>query len=219
MFTGIITELGTVRAVELLPATDAARLTLDAPDSVDGLGLGGSLAVNGVCLTAATVEGSQVTVDVMGETLVRTTTGALQPGDRVNLERCLAAGGRFDGHIVQGHVDGTGTVVAAEDLGGWRRVRISIPQDLAPYIAEKGSITVDGVSLTVTAVSAPGAAEPWLEIGLIPETLERTTLGTRQEGYPVNLEIDVIARYAARLASSMVSRCSVGLMPWFPDSR
>lgn len=201
MFTGIVTEQGTVRALELIPDRDSARLTLEAPASVVGLELGGSLAVNGTCLTAARVDRGTVVVDVMGETLRRTTTGRLTPGDTVNLERCLPAGGRFDGHIVQGHVDGTGQVLQIEDLGGWRRVRVSLPPDLAPLLAEKGSIAMDGVSLTVTAVSAAGAAEAWFEVGLIPETLERTTFGTRAVGDPVNLEVDVIARYAARLAA------------------
>lgn len=201
MFTGIVAEQGTVRALELIPDRDSARLTLEAPASVVGLELGGSLAVNGTCLTAARVDGGTVVVDVMGETLRRTTTGRLTPGDTVNLERCLPAGGRFDGHIVQGHVDGTGQVLQIEDLGGWRRVRVSLPPDLAPLLAEKGSIAMDGVSLTVTAVSAAGAAEAWFEVGLIPETLERTTFGTRAVGDPVNLEVDVIARYAARLAA------------------
>lgn len=201
MFTGIVTEQGTVRALELIPDRDSARLTLEAPASVVGLELGGSLAVNGTCLTAARVDRGTVVVDVMGETLRRTTTGRLTPGDTVNLERCLPAGGRFDGHIVQGHVDGTGQVLQIEDLGGWRRVRVSLPPDLAPLLAEKGSIAMDGVSLTVTAVSAAGAAEAWFEVGLIPETLERTTVGTRAVGDPVNLEVDVIARYAARLAA------------------
>ena len=140
------------------------------------------------------MDGGTVVVDVMGETLRRTTTGRLTPGDTVNLERCLPAGGRFDGHIVQGHVDGTGQVLQIEDLGGWRRVRVSLPPDLAPLLAEKGSIALDGVSLTVTAVSPAAAAEPWFEVGLIPETLERTTVGTRAVGDAVNLEVDVIAR-------------------------
>ena len=201
MFTGIVTEQGTVRALELIPDRDSARLTLEAPASAVGLELGGSLAVNGTCLTAARVDRGTVVVDVMGETLRRTTIGRLTPGDTVNLERCLPAGGRFDGHIVQGHVDGTGQVLQIEDLGGWRRVRVSLPPDLAPLLAEKGSIAMDGVSLTVTAVSAAGAAEAWFEVGLIPETLERTTFGTRAVGDPVNLEVDVIARYAARLAA------------------
>ncbi len=194
MFTGIVAEQGTVRALELIPDRDSARLTLEAPASVVGLELGGSLAVNGTCLTAARVDGGTVVVDVMGETLRRTTTGRLTPGDTVNLERCLPAGGRFDGHIVQGHVDGTGQVLQIEDLGGWRRVRVSLPPDLAPLLAEKGSIALDGVSLTVTAVSPAAAAEPWFEVGLIPETLERTTVGTRAVGDAVNLEVDVIAR-------------------------
>ena len=201
MFTGIISELGTVRDVELLPASDAARLVLHAPTSAQDLDLGASLAVNGTCLTAASVDGETVTVDVMGETLRRTTTGALAPGDTVNLERCVPAAGRLDGHIVQGHVDATGRIVQTEDLGGWRRVRIQMPVDCAPLIAEKGSIAVDGVSLTVTAVSAPEDPAPWFEVGLIPETLHRTRWGGVSTGAQVNLEVDVIARYTARLAA------------------
>lgn len=209
MFTGIITELGTVRAIHLLPEADAARLVLDAPHSAEGLELGASLAVNGTCLTAVAVDGSSVTVDVMGESLRRTTTGVLAPGDPVNLERCVPVGGRLDGHLVQGHVDATGQIVQVEDLGGWRRLRILLPDDCAPLVAQKGSIAVDGVSLTVTAVSQPDVTAPWFEIGLIPETLHRTTLARREEDDQVNLEVDVIARYAARLASFAVPQTSL----------
>jgi len=205
MFTGIITELGTVTAVEPLPDLDAARLSVQAPGSVGGLGLGGSIAVNGTCLTATTIDpaAGTVTVDVMGETLRRTTTGSLRAGDRVNLERCVPATGRLDGHVVQGHVDGTGTIARIQVHGDWRQVRIALPPGLGRYVAEKGSIAVDGVSLTVTAVSEPSAAATgagdWFEVGVIPATLAETTLGSRVVGDAVNLEVDVLAKYAARL--------------------
>lgn len=224
MFTGIITELGTITELEHRPDHDSARLTIHAPASSVDLPLGGSLAVNGTCLTAtavsmadgASTEGlkpGSVVVDVIGETLRRTAIGDLQAGDRVNLERCMPASGRFDGHIVQGHVDGTGTIAKIEVHGSWRQVRIALPSGLGRYVAEKGSIAVDGVSLTVTAVNdvnrasesetlsgAPsGAINDWFEIGLIPATLAETTLGTRSLGDRVNLEVDVVAKYAARL--------------------
>ncbi|MGW9550288.1 riboflavin synthase [Citricoccus zhacaiensis] len=217
MFTGIITELGTITELEHRPDQDSARLTIHAPTSSVDLPLGGSLAVNGTCLTATAVSTGSVVVDVIGETLRRTSIGDLRPGDRVNLERCMPASGRFDGHIVQGHVDGTGTIAKIEVHGSWRQVRIALPAGLGRYVAEKGSIAVDGVSLTVTAVNdvsspsesealsgapteAPaGATNDWFEIGLIPATLAETTVGTRSLGDRVNLEVDVVAKYAARL--------------------
>lgn len=208
MFTGIITELGTVTALEHHPERDSARLTIHAPASVTDLALGGSIAVNGTCLTATapepTTPAGSVVVDVIGESLRRTSTGDLTIGDRVNLERCMPAAGRFDGHIVQGHVDGTGTIAKIEVHGSWRLIRVALPTGLGRYVAEKGSIAVDGVSLTVTAVNTPGAGnadggEDWFEIGVIPATLAQTTLGARTVGDRVNLEVDVVAKYAARL--------------------
>ena len=202
MFTGIVAAQGTVRSVEARPDGTSARLLVDAGPIVADLPHGGSLAVNGVCLTATRtgqLGAGQFLADVIGETLSRTTLGALAAGDTVNLERCVPADGRLDGHVVQGHVDGTGTVLAREDLGEWERVRVSLPAGLAPFVAEKGSIAVDGVSLTVTAVSAPGAAEHWFEVGVIPATLAETTLGRRPAGSTVNLEADVLAKYAQRL--------------------
>jgi riboflavin synthase alpha subunit len=201
MFTGIITELGTVAALAPLPEQDAARLTLHAPQSIAELADGGSIAVNGTCLTATDIQpaAGTVTVDVMGETLRRTTVGALAPGAHVNLERCVPAGGRLDGHVVQGHVDGTGTIARIEVHGDWRQVRIALPTGLGRYVAEKGSIAVDGVSLTVTAVSEPSPGQDWFEVGIIPATLAATTLGSRVVGDRVNLEVDVLAKYAARL--------------------
>lgn len=295
MFTGIIEEMGEV--VSLTPTeAGSAVLTLRAGAVLEGLPDGGSLAVNGVCLTQAPEAGSGTTssashssdsapataaspssppsssppssspsspapptpsasptssappsakslfvAHVMGETLTRTTVGALQPGDPVNLERCPRAGDRFDGHIVQGHIDGTGRVVERVDEGDWVRIRIAVPADLAPYTAEKGSIALDGVSLTLSAVSpAPGTdptgtdptganpadtdpngtdptgAHPtgtdpnstdphdtdhWVEVSLIPATLAATRMGVLQVGDAVNIEVDIIAKYAARLTA------------------
>lgn len=199
MFTGIIAERGTVAAFQ--QQDGSAVLTLDVPTLAEDLGLGGSIAVNGVCLTATSREGGRIDVDVMGETLVRTTTGSLQPGDKVNLERCVPAGGRLDGHVVQGHVDGVGALLERENQGNWDRLRFSIPTPLARYVAEKGSIAIDGVSLTVTAVSPATEPEHWFEVGLIPITLAETGLGDKKPGEGVNLEVDVLAKYAERLLS------------------
>jgi riboflavin synthase len=199
MFTGIIAERGTVEDVRR--SGDSAVLTLTAPTLVADLPLGGSIAVDGCCLTAVTNDGTRFTVDVMGESLARTTIGRLAAGDTVNLERCVPAGGRLDGHVVQGHVDGVGTLAEREPLEHWNRLRFAVPAPLARYIAEKGSIAVDGVSLTVTAVSGPGAAQPWFEVGLIPATLAETGLGTKPVGAAVNLEVDVLAKYTERLLS------------------
>ncbi|MCC3293645.1 riboflavin synthase [Arthrobacter sp. zg-Y411] len=201
MFTGIVAEQGSV--VSLAPNTDGdgAVLVITAPETGRGLETGGSIAVNGVCLTATDIRDGAVSVDVMGETLTRTTTGDLAPGATVNLERCVPAGGRLDGHVVQGHVDGVGRLLERENLGSWDRLRFGVPAELAKYIAEKGSIAVDGVSLTVTAVSPAGAEEQWFEVGLIPTTLAETGLGKLRAGGRVNLEVDVLAKYAERLLS------------------
>lgn len=199
MFTGIIAERGTVAAFQ--QQDGSAVLTLDVPTLAEDLGLGGSIAVNGVCLTATSREGGRIDVDVMGETLVRTTIGSLEPGDQVNLERCVPAGGRLDGHVVQGHVDGVGALLERDNQGNWDRLRFSIPTPLARYVAEKGSIAIDGVSLTVTAVSPATEPEQWFEVGLIPITLAETGLGDKKPGEGVNLEVDVLAKYAERLLS------------------
>ncbi|WP_314173437.1 riboflavin synthase [Streptomyces winkii] len=189
MFTGIVEELGEVVAVEKLPG--AARLRLRGPLVTEGAGHGDSIAVNGVCLTVVETSGGEFTADVIGETLARSSLGALAAGSRVNLERPMALGGRLDGHIVQGHVDGTGTVAERTEDG---TVRIQLPPQLAKYIVEKGSITVDGVSLTVVE-----AGDAHFTVGLIPTTLELTTLGIKGPGDPVNLEVDVLAKYVERL--------------------
>lgn len=199
MFTGIIEGRGTVVSLEQQPESDSAVLVVRAGSVLDGLNLGGSLAVNGVCLSAVRLDAGTVEVDVMGETLVRTTTGGLQVGDTVNLERCVVAGGRLDGHVVQGHVDGVGSLLERENQGKWDRLRFGVPRELSRYIAEKGSIAIDGVSLTVTAVSPAALPEQWFEVGLIPVTLEKTGLGAKGVGGTVNLEVDVLAKYAQRL--------------------
>jgi riboflavin synthase len=170
------------------------RLVIDAPPVTAGLAVGASVAVDGVCLTAVEVEGTRLAVEVVPETLARTTLGRLRSGSVVNLERPLPADGRFDGHIVQGHVDGVGTVTAVEPEGDGVRMRIAVPPDLSRYLVEKGSVTVDGVSLTVA-----GRSDDEIQIALIPHTLEVTGLGLRRPGDGVNLEVDVIAKYVERL--------------------
>jgi len=206
VFTGIITELGKVAGLERLDGS--ARLTIDGPLTAADAAAGGSIAVNGVCLTVTQASRSQFSADVMGETLARSTLGSLRAGGRVNLERPVEAGGRLDGHIVQGHVDGTGTIAGRRAAGSWEVVRISIPPGLSRYIAQKGSVAVDGVSLTVSAISdagSPGTGQ-WFEVSLIPETLARTTLGMLAVGERVNLEVDVIAKYVERLLAGGESR-------------
>lgn len=206
MFTGIVSAQGTITSLQRTPDGKSAVLVFDAGPTGTGLELGGSIAVDGVCLTATTIDGARISVDVMGETLARTTVGQLTKGDRVNLERCVPANGRLDGHVVQGHVDGVGTLREREDLGSWERLRFSVPAPLDRYTAEKGSVAVDGVSLTVTAVSEPGDPAPWFEVGLIPTTLAGTGLGAKSIGDPVNLEMDVLAKYAERLLAFTANR-------------
>ena len=197
MFTGIVSELGTGSAVE--GSEDLVRLRILAPDTTPTLDLGDSVAVNGVCLTAVRTSDDAFDVEAVPETLARTGLGHLEAGSVVNLERPLPADGRFDGHIVQGHVDGTGVVLSVTAEGDSVRMRCSLPDDLAPYVVEKGSMCVDGTSLTVTAVSAPGADGAWFEFALIPHTLDVTVFGTRTVGDVVNLEVDVIAKYVERM--------------------
>ncbi len=196
MFTGIVEELGTVDRLDRSAA--AARLCVQVHTVGTDVTHGASIAVNGVCLTVISAEpsgtGRRLSFDVMAETLERSVIGGLAPGDRVNLERSVRPDGRLGGHIVQGHVDGTGRVLSRTPGDGWETVRFALPTDLSRYVAEKGSIAVDGVSLTVAAVGAD-----WFEVGLIPETLRATTLGARAPGDPVNLEVDVLAKYTERL--------------------
>ena len=192
MFTGIVEELGVVEALE--DQGDAIRLTVRGPHVTVDARLGDSISVNGCCLTVAERNGETFTADVMRETLDKTSLGVLEPGGRVNLERAVTAQTRLGGHIVQGHVDGTGTVLSRRTSEHWEVVEISLPEHLARYLVDKGSITVDGISLTVVSV---GSAS--FTVSLIPETLARTTLGFKQEGDPVNLEVDVIAKYVERM--------------------
>jgi riboflavin synthase len=191
MFTGIVEELGTVEVVERL--SDAVRLTVRATTVLADAGLGDSISVNGCCLTVAERTEATWTADVMAETLAKTGLGSLAAGERVNLERAATVGSRLGGHLVQGHVDAIGHVVRREPGEHWDVVTVSMPGDLAPYLVAKGSITVDGVSLTVVE-----AGEESFTVSLIPETLRRTTLGFRATGDTVNLEVDVIGKYVAR---------------------
>ncbi|MDX3239324.1 riboflavin synthase [Streptomyces sp. ME03-5709C] len=192
MFTGIVEELGDVVAVEDLG--DASRFRLRGPVVTEGARHGDSIAVNGVCLTVVETSDGEFTADVMAETLKRSSLGALDAGSRVNLERPMALGGRLGGHLVQGHVDGTGAVISRTPAEHWEIIRISLPAELSRYVVEKGSITVDGISLTVVE-----AGPDFFTVSLIPTTLALTTLGFKRPGDPVNLEVDVIAKYVERL--------------------
>jgi riboflavin synthase len=192
MFTGIVEELGTVVALE--DQGDAVRLTVEGPLVTTDSHLGDSIAVNGCCLTVAVRDGEQVTFDLMRETLDKTSLGVLEPGARVNLERAVTPTTRLGGHIVQGHVDGTGVLVRRTPSEHWEVVEIELPPELDRYLVPKGSVTVDGVSLTVVEVRAGR-----FTVSLIPETLARTTLGLKQPGDPVNLEVDVIAKYVEKM--------------------
>jgi riboflavin synthase len=210
VFTGIVEELGEVVALE--ERQGSARLTVRGPRVTCDAARGDSIAINGVCLTVTGTSDGQFTADVMGETLHRSSLGALRPGSQVNLERPMRLDGRLGGHIVQGHVDGTGTILERRSAGHWQVVRIAVPPGLVRYVVEKGSVAIDGVSLTVSALSGAGAAggaagdrgsQPgWIEVSLIPETLERTTLGSKQAGEVVNLEVDMIAKYVERLLAA-----------------
>ncbi len=201
MFTGLVEELGTADAVEELDG--AARITVLAQVVGEDAGLGDSISVNGVCLTVTRAEppgqATRLSFDVMAESLARSNLGSLKAGDPVNLERAVTAGTRLGGHIVQGHVDGVGEVAAREPSEHWEVVRVSAPESVTRYLVEKGSVTVDGVSLTVVEV-APGS----FTVSLIPETLRRTTLGARQVGALVNLEVDVIAKYVESAVSRLL---------------
>ncbi len=207
MFTGIVEEVGTLVVRD--DAADSAVLRIRAQRVLEGVALGDSIAVNGVCLTVTDVSADGVwSTDVMAETLRRSSLGKAGAGDRVNLERAVTPHTRLGGHLMQGHVDGVGSILSRTPGDAWEVVRIALPPGLARYVVEKGSIAVDGVSLTVSAVSAVGVGgagddtdlpEPWFEVSLIPTTLRETTLGARTPGDPVNLEVDVIAKYVERL--------------------
>ena len=203
MFTGIIEELGTI--VDFTVTTDAARLHVTAPLAASDAHHGDSIAIAGVCLTVIDQGTDWFIADVMAETLEVSTIRKLAAGDRVNVERSTPAGGRLGGHLVQGHVDGTATLLSREEGSAWRVLRFTLPRDLAPLVAHKGSITVDGVSLTIGAVSSAAEKEPWFEVSLIPETLTATTLGALEVGGTVNLETDMVARQVERLLSFAVT--------------
>jgi riboflavin synthase len=205
MFTGIVEELGEVVAVEA--DGDSARLRVRGQIVGQGVRHGDSIAVNGVCLTVAELPAAdEFAADVMAETLRRTSLGALAPGSAVNLERAMSLGARLGGHLVQGHVDGVGVVLERRAAQHWELVRVSLPLPLARYVVEKGSITVDGVSLTVTEVTGLDAGECAFTVSLIPTTLELTTLGVKGPGEQVNLEIDVIAKYVERLLDARAAQ-------------
>ena len=192
MFTGIIEELGSVKAIETLP--DAIRLTIEGPLVVSDVNRGDSISVSGACLTAVEHDGTSFTADVMQETLKLTSLDGIKVGDPVNLERAMTAATRFGGHVVLGHVDGVGEVISREPSENWEWVRISVPKELMKYVVLKGSITLDGISLTVNELG-----DDWVGLSLIPETLAVTTLGSKNPGAKVNVEVDVMAKHIERL--------------------
>jgi riboflavin synthase len=197
MFTGIIEEIGEVAG--WVPAGDAARVTVRAPLAVSDAGHGDSISVSGVCLTVVDQGDDWFTADVMGETIA--VAKPLAIGQRVNIERAASVGDRLGGHIVQGHIDGTATLLSATDEGAWRVLRFDLDPAHAPLVAHKGSIAIDGTSLTVSAVGpVAGDGPSWFEVSLIPETLTATTLGALAPGDRVNIETDVLARHVLRLA-------------------
>ncbi len=197
MFTGIVSEIGVVS--ERIDGDRTMRIVVYAPGTAEGATVGDSISINGVCLTAIEISDEEFTVEAVSETLERTSLGSIQAGERLNLERPVSASGRFDGHVVQGHVDGVATVVSVEHEGSSRRVRYALPGNLARYVVEKGSIALDGTSLTITAVSPPRYEEPWIEVVLIPHTIAATALGMRVPGDPVNVEVDILAKYIERM--------------------
>lgn len=203
MFTGIIEELGRITRVER--TDDAARLTVRGPLAVEGVAHGDSISVSGVCLTVVEFDDEGFTADVMAQTLAMSTLDRAHEGLAVNLERAARVGDRLGGHIVQGHIDGTATLIALEDAPSgagdamWRRLRFALDAAHAPLVAAKGSIALDGVSLTVSAISDEADAAQWFEVSLIPETVAATTLGHRVVGDRVNLETDIVARHVARM--------------------
>lgn len=201
MFTGIVEEIGEITAVE--PSGDGVRVTVRAPKAVSDAAHGDSISVSGVCLTVVDQGADWFTADVMRQTLDMSTLFGVEPGRVVNLERATAVHGRLGGHIVQGHIDGTGELLEVRPGAEWRVLRIGLPAHLAPLVVDKGSIAVDGVSLTVSAASpaAPVDGVHWFEVSLIPETLAATTLGARVAGDRVNLETDILARHVQRLVS------------------
>lgn len=197
MFTGIVETLGRVTSID--NRADSARIAIFGPEVLDDVTHGASISVNGVCLTVVDFDSEVFTADVMRETLNRSTLGAMNVGDPVNLERAMPANGRLGGHIVQGHVDARGSVLEVVEEPDWTTMRISVPRDIAPFIVEKGSITVSGVSLTVVNVSEPKSTAQEFSISLIPTTLRETSMGALKVGDSVNIEVDALAKYVQRL--------------------
>lgn len=197
MFTGLIEEIGEITAIE--PQTEAMRITVRGPKVVSDASHGDSIQVSGVCLTVIEQTDSSFTADVMAQTLKMSTLGGLEVGSRVNLERAARVDTRLGGHIVQGHVDGVATLVSVTPGEHWRVLRFALDRELAALLVDKGSVTVSGVSLTVSEISGPGEAEQWFEVSLIPETLTATTLGALAPGDEVNIETDIIARHVSRM--------------------
>jgi len=201
MFTGLVEEKGVVTALE--PMGDSVRLSVRGAVVTTDAGHGDSIAVNGCCLTVTAIDDDTFSADVMAESLAKTSLGDLAVGDEVNLERAVAAGQRLGGHIVQGHVDGTGRLIDREHTPHWDVLRFQLPRDLARYLVPKGSVTVDGTSLTVVDVvdddTEIGGA--WFSVSLIPTTLADTVLGARSPGDRVNLEVDILAKYVERLVN------------------
>ncbi|AEQ06669.1 riboflavin synthase [Corynebacterium pseudotuberculosis] len=201
MFSGIVEEVGTVASLE--PLTDSIVLSIAAHKVLEGTSLGDSIAVNGVCLTVTDIQEGFFSADVMQESLVRSSLGGLTAGTPVNLERALRADGRLDGHIVQGHVDGTAELISKDPSEHWTVLRFTLPKELSRYVVEKGSISVDGTSLTVSGLGE-SEGNHWFEVSLILTTLQSTTHGQRQLGDRVNLEVDVLAKYVERMLTSKV---------------
>ena len=197
MFTGLIEEIGEIVGVE--PTNDGVRLTVRSHTALDGAQHGDSIAVSGVCLTVIGQSPDTFTADVMGQTLNMSTLSNVAEGRRVNLERAAKLESRLGGHLVQGHVDGTATVLSTTQSGDWRVIRFGVSRDLAPMLVDKGSVTVDGTSLTVSNISPATEADQWFEVSLIPETLTATTLGGLAAGDRVNIETDIVARHVARM--------------------
>jgi riboflavin synthase len=195
MFTGIVEELGKVKNIEILP--DALRITIEGPKVVGDINRGDSISVSGACLTAVEHDATSFTADVMQETLRKTSLDGVKVGDPVNLERAMTAATRFGGHMVLGHVDAVGEIISRSPSENWELVRVQIPTELMKYVVLKGSITIDGISLTVNEVG-----ENWIGLSLIPETLSVTTLGTKPVGAKVNIEVDVMAKHIERLMES-----------------
>lgn len=197
MFTGLVEEVGEITAIE--PTDNSVRLTVKGPKVVADAGHGDSICVSGVCLTVVEKTADSFTADVMGQTLAMSTLDTAGAGTKVNLERAAELGSRLGGHIVQGHVDGTAEVLEVRPSGDWTVIRFGLSRELAPLLVDKGSITVDGTSLTVSSVSPVSAAQQWFEVSLIPETLVATTLGQRAIGDRVNIETDIVARHVERM--------------------